>query len=51
VPEGNGTRVKWAMQGTNAYMMKVMSLVMNMDTMMGQHFESGLANLKAAAEK
>ncbi len=50
-PEGNGTRVTWAMQGTNAYMMKVMSLVMNMDKMMGQHFESGLANLKAAAEK
>ncbi|MGD0303797.1 MAG: SRPBCC family protein [Candidatus Acidiferrales bacterium] len=50
-PEGNGTRVSWAMQGTNAYTMKVMSLVMNMDKMMGQHFESGLANLKAAAEK
>jgi uncharacterized protein YndB with AHSA1/START domain len=50
-PEGNGTRVSWAMQGTNAYMMKVMSLLMNMDKMMGQHFESGLANLKAAAEK
>ena len=50
-PEGNGTRITWAMQGTNAYMMKVMSLVMNMDKMMGQHFESGLANLKAAAEK
>jgi hypothetical protein len=39
------------MQGTNAYTMKVMSLVMNMDKMMGQHFESGLANLRAAAEK
>jgi uncharacterized protein YndB with AHSA1/START domain len=50
-PEGNGTRVSWAMQGTNAYMMKVMSLLMNMDKMMGQHFESGLANLRAAAEK
>jgi uncharacterized protein YndB with AHSA1/START domain len=50
-PEGNGTRVTWAMQGRNAYMMKVMSLAMNMDKMMGQHFESRLANLKAAAEK
>jgi len=50
-PEGNGTRVTWAMQGTNTYMMKVMSLVMNLDKMMGQHFESGLANLKAVAER
>ena len=50
-PEGNGTRVTWAMQGTKAYMMKVISLVMNMDKMMGQHFESGLANLKAVAER
>jgi hypothetical protein len=32
-------------------MMKVMSLAVNMDKVMGQHFESGLANLKAAAEK
>ena len=50
-PEGDGTRVTWTMQGTNAYMMKVMSLAVNMDRMMGTHFESGLANLKAAAEK
>jgi hypothetical protein len=50
-PEGNATRVTWTMEGTNAYMMKVMSLAVNMDKMMGQHFESGLANLKAAAEK
>ena len=50
-PEGNGTRVTLAMQGTNTYMMKVMSLVMNMDKMMVQHFESGFANLKAAADK
>ena len=50
-PEAGGTRVTWAMEGTNAYMMKVMSLAMNMNKMMAQHFESGLANLKAAAEK
>lgn len=51
VPEGDGTRVTWTMQGTNAYMMKVMSLAVNMDKMMGAHFETGLANLKVAAEK
>jgi uncharacterized protein YndB with AHSA1/START domain len=50
-PEGDGTRVTWRMQGTNAYLMKVMSVAVNMDKVMGQHFETGLANLKAAAEK
>ena len=51
MPEGSGTHVTWSMHGTNPYLAKVMSLVMNMDTMMGKHFETGLANLKAAAEK
>jgi len=32
-------------------MLKVMSVFMNMDRFMGKHFEQGLANLKAAAEK
>jgi len=49
--EGASTKVTWTMQGTNVYMMKVMSLFMNMDRFMGQHFESGLSNLKSAAEK
>jgi hypothetical protein len=29
----------------------VMSLFLNMDRMMGRHFETGLANLKAVAER
>jgi hypothetical protein len=32
-------------------MMKLMSVFMNMDRMMGKHFEAGLENLKAVAEK
>jgi len=39
------------MQGTNVYMMKLMSVFMNMDRVMGKHFETGLANLKTAAEQ
>jgi len=39
------------MQGTNVYAMKVMSIFLNMDRFMGKHFEAGLANLKAAAER
>jgi hypothetical protein len=38
------------MRGTNVYVMKVMSIFMNMDRFVGKHFETGLANLKAAAE-
>jgi hypothetical protein len=39
------------MQGPNLYVMKLMSIFTNMDRMMGHHFESGLINLKAAAER
>jgi hypothetical protein len=50
-PDGSGTRVTWSMDGPNVYMMKVMSVFTNMDTLMGKHFEEGLRNLKASAEK
>jgi len=50
-PQGAATKVTWTMQGTNVYMMKVMSIFTNMDHFMGKHFEAGLTNLKAAAEK
>lgn len=50
-PAGNQTEVTWSMDGTNLYVMKVMSLFINMDKMAGQHFETGLANLKTLAEK
>jgi uncharacterized protein YndB with AHSA1/START domain len=50
-PEGASTKVTWTMQGTNVYMLKLMSVLVDMDRMMGEHFESGLRDLKAAAEK
>ncbi len=50
VPTATGTRVIWKMTGTNPFMAKVMSVFMNMDKMMGQHFESGLKSLKKRAE-
>lgn len=49
--KGNSTTVTWAMYGPRPYMMKVMGMVMNMDKMVGGQFETGLANLKAIAEK
>jgi carbon monoxide dehydrogenase subunit G len=49
-PSGSGTMVTWTMDGQNLYLMKVMGLFVNMDRMMGKHFEDGLRNLKSAAE-
>lgn len=48
---GDTTFVVWTMQGTNPYLAKVMSVFVDMDRMMGKHFEKGLADLKTAAEK
>ena len=47
VPSGTGTQVTWAMNGKNSFMGKAMSLLMNMDKMVGKDFEQGLANLNA----
>jgi uncharacterized protein YndB with AHSA1/START domain len=47
---GSSTTVTWTMQGSNVYFMKLLSVFVNMDRMMGKHFEAGLENLKRAAE-
>jgi hypothetical protein len=39
------------MRGDAPYFAKVIHVFINMDDMVGKDFESGLANLKAAAEK
>ncbi|MNR76068.1 Polyketide cyclase / dehydrase and lipid transport [compost metagenome] len=48
---GDSTRVTWAMYGPANYMSKLMSVFFSMDKMVGDDFEIGLANLKAAAER
>ena len=50
-PAGDGTAVTWAMQGENRFVGKLISVFMSMDRMIGDQFETGLANLKALAEK
>lgn len=50
-PKGDATDVIWAMYGPNTYVSKLMSVFFSMDSMVGKSFESGLASLKAAAEK
>ena len=49
--QGDSTNVSWTMTGTQPFMFKVMSIFMNMDKMIGKDFETGLANMKAIAEK
>jgi hypothetical protein len=49
-PQAGGTGVTWRMEGRNAFVGKALSLVMDMDTMVGGEFEKGLAALKTLAE-
>ena len=50
-PQGDGTRVTWAMQGSVPYFAKIIHLFIDMDRMVGSEFDAGLASLKAIAEK
>ncbi|HUK55896.1 MAG TPA: SRPBCC family protein [Nitrospiria bacterium] len=50
-PEGDTTKVTWAMHGPLPYMAKVIHVFFNMDRIVGKDFETGLANLKTIAEK
>jgi uncharacterized protein YndB with AHSA1/START domain len=50
-PAEASTRVTWSMRGTNLFIMKIMSIFVNMDRVVGKHFESGLYNLKTLAEQ
>ena len=55
MPSGDATspdtKVTWAMYGPNHFIGKVMSIFFDTDKMIGGDFETGLANLKAEAEK
>jgi uncharacterized protein YndB with AHSA1/START domain len=50
-PAGDSTLVKWSMQGTNPYFLKLLNVFIDVDQMMGKHFESGLENLRKIAER
>jgi hypothetical protein len=49
-PEGNQTRVTWAMDGDKNFIAKAFHLFMNIDKMVGGDFEKGLAQMKSVAE-
>jgi hypothetical protein len=50
-PQGGATDVNWVMTGENLFMGKVMSIFLDFDKLIGKDFESGLAEMKAAAER
>jgi Polyketide cyclase / dehydrase and lipid transport len=50
-PQGQATRVTWTMDGPNTFMSKLMSVFVSMDKMVGKDFDTGLNQLKSAAEK
>ena len=51
VPTGTGaTEVTWALTGRQPFLGKVMSLVFDMDKMIGADFAAGLANLESLVE-
>ena len=49
-PAGGATNVTWVMDGPTPFVGKIMHVFINMDRMVGTDFETGLANLKTAAE-
>jgi carbon monoxide dehydrogenase subunit G len=51
VPSGDTTNVTWSMHGPVPYFGKIIHMFMNMDKMVGGQFATGLADLKAVAEK
>lgn len=51
VPQGDATLITWAMYGPAPFMSKMMQVFINMDTMIGNDFETGLASLKKLTEK
>lgn len=49
-PAGDQTLVTWSMTGTNGFMGKAFSLIMNVDKLVGADFEKGLANLETVVK-
>jgi uncharacterized protein YndB with AHSA1/START domain len=50
-PQGDTTEVTWAMDGPSPFITKVFGLFVNLDKMIGNDFEAGLANLKRQTEQ
>ena len=51
VPVPGGTRVTWAMDGSNDFVGKAFHLFVDMDRLVGADFERGLARMKSLVEQ
>lgn len=49
-PQAGGSEVSWSIRGPSPFLTKVMCVFIDMDKMVGQEFEKGLAKLKKLAE-
>jgi carbon monoxide dehydrogenase subunit G len=50
-PDGDGTRLTWAMYGPAPFISKLFGVFVNMDKMIGKDFEASLSNLRTVVEK
>lgn len=50
IPDGDGTKLTWSIDGPSPFISKLMGLFFNIDKMIGDDYEAGLASLKAIAE-
>lgn len=50
-PDGEQTKVTWAMSGHNGFLAKAFCLLADMDRILGAQFEQGLTSLKELSEK
>jgi len=50
VPNGNGTKVTWAMSGGQPFIVRLVSVFVDCDRMVGSVLEKGLTRLKGLAE-
>ena len=50
-PQAGATQVTWAMHGPSPFISRVVGVVFDLDRMIGRDFETGLAGLKAIAER
>lgn len=49
-PQGDATLVTWDMRGPVPFFAKIIHVFLNMDKMVGDDFEAGLAKMKSVAE-
>lgn len=49
-PQGDKTLVTWGMSGRNNYLFRLVGVFVNMNRILGENFEKGLADLKILSE-